>query len=156
MVLLEEKWCKRYIELAKLVSTWSKDTHQVGAVIVNSNKQVIGLGYNGFAKHIKDSDIRLSNKELKRALTVHAEENAIMNTYENNTDGCAIFVYGYPPCLHCTNVIIQAGIQTIYFYSPSDDISEHWKDNIEFAKSIALEAKLRYINLKKKFKWESV
>lgn len=153
--MLNEKWCKRFMSMAKLVSTWSKDKHQVGAIIVDPDKRIIGLGYNGFAKHIQDTPTRLSDKELKRALMIHAEENAILNTYENDTKDGVIFIYGYPPCLHCTNILIQAGIKKIYFYSP-EDISEFWKTNLEFAKTIALEADLQYIDLKEKFKWEYI
>jgi dCMP deaminase len=151
-----EKWCKRFMRLAKEVSTWSKDTHKVGAVIVNGKKQIIGLGYNGFAKGVLDTKSRIDDKELKRLYTIHAEENAILNTYENNTENTSIFIYGYPPCVHCTSLIIQAGIKDIYFYSPSTDISEYWKTNLDLAKQIALEVKLNYINLKDIFNWDSI
>lgn len=155
-VTFDEKWCKRFIELAKTVSTWSKDEHKVGAVIVNDKKQVIGLGYNGFAKGINDSEARLNNKDIKRDLTIHAEENAIINTYENNTDNTTIFIYGYPPCLHCVNVLIQSGIKRIYFYNPNEKVSRYWKKNLNTAKDIAIEAKLIYTDLKEKYNWKSI
>ena len=43
------KWHKRYIQLAKEVSTWSKDpSRKIGAVIVGEHCQIISQGFNGF------------------------------------------------------------------------------------------------------------
>jgi dCMP deaminase len=42
-------WDLRFLTLAKTVSTWSKDpSTKVGAVIVDKNRRVVSLGYNGF------------------------------------------------------------------------------------------------------------
>lgn len=41
-------WPQRFLELAQLVASWSKDpSTQVGAVIVDANRRVVSLGYNG-------------------------------------------------------------------------------------------------------------
>ncbi len=46
-----DKWDQRFINLARLVSSWSKDPRKkVGAVITNPNRSVASLGYNGFAR----------------------------------------------------------------------------------------------------------
>ena len=55
-----KSWDTRFIDLAKLVSTWSKDpSTKVGAVITDDNNRVISLGYNGFPKNIQDISLRL-------------------------------------------------------------------------------------------------
>jgi hypothetical protein len=52
-------WDARFLELAKLVATWSKDpSTQVGAVIVDPHQRVISLGLHGFPQRIAD-DARL-------------------------------------------------------------------------------------------------
>jgi dCMP deaminase len=72
------KWDKNFLELAKTVSTFSKDpSTQVGAVIVDDDKRVISIGYNGFPKGVRD-DHRLDNRELKYEMIVHAEANALL------------------------------------------------------------------------------
>ena len=44
--ILLNKWDKRFLEMAKLVASWSKDpSTQVGAVAVR-NRTVIAQGYN--------------------------------------------------------------------------------------------------------------
>lgn len=45
------KWDERFIELARLVATWSKDpSTKVGAVIVRPYRTVASVGFNGFAR----------------------------------------------------------------------------------------------------------
>jgi dCMP deaminase len=53
--MMTKKWDKRFMELAKQVSTWSKDKSTgVGAVIVNDKKKVLSLGFNGFPRGVDD------------------------------------------------------------------------------------------------------
>jgi deoxycytidylate deaminase len=43
------KWDLRFLELAKLVASWSKDpSTQTGAVFVGRDNGIISVGYNGF------------------------------------------------------------------------------------------------------------
>src|SRR5271166_4784420 len=71
------KWDRRYLELAKQVSTWSKDpSSQIGVVLVNWEKHKEFIGYNGFPRGVGDSIERYNNREFKYKLVVHAEVNA--------------------------------------------------------------------------------
>lgn len=57
---LINKWDRRYMEMAYLVSTWSKDpSSKIGAVCVNRKGQILSTGYNGFPRGIKDTEERL-------------------------------------------------------------------------------------------------
>ena len=61
-----EKWHKRFIELAKTIAQYSKDPNtKVGAVIVDSEKRIVSMGYNGFPRKVLDLDERLNNREEK-------------------------------------------------------------------------------------------
>lgn len=143
----EIQWLKYFMNLAKNVSEMSKDpSHKIGAVIVDKNKRIVSTGFNGFARNIVDSEERLNNKEIKRKLTLHAEENAVSFAKRDLT-GCDIFVYGYPPCTHCTSLLIQSGIQCIYYYNPTYKVSDHWKDDFKLAETIAEEADVPYLEL---------
>ena len=49
------KWHYRFMELAKLISTWSKDTStKTGAIIVGPDKEIRATGYNGFVRGVDD------------------------------------------------------------------------------------------------------
>lgn len=70
------KWDKRYFNIAKEVSTWSKDPRvQVGAVIIGDKDQILSQGYNGFPRNIDDNQKRYSDRDTKRKYIVHAEMN---------------------------------------------------------------------------------
>jgi dCMP deaminase len=55
--MLDKKWDIRFIELAKHVSTWSKDpSTKVGAIIATEDRRVLSMGYNGFPRGCPDRE----------------------------------------------------------------------------------------------------
>jgi dCMP deaminase len=131
-------WDKRFIEAARLFASWSKDpSTQVGAVIVDTEHRIIGVGYNGFPRFIKDDD-RLNSRVLKLDLMVHAELNAILNATKSVV-GAEIYVT-HPPCVKCASVIIQSGIVCVASPKPTEDLLSRWKDSLELASSLFREA----------------
>lgn len=73
------KWDNRFMDMAFLVSRWSKDpSTKVGAVIVDQNNRVVSVGYNGFAKWGNDSKERYDDRNFKYKGVIHAEENALL------------------------------------------------------------------------------
>ena len=131
-----EKWDVRFLKLAKEVSTWSKDpSTQVGAVLVNGNNNICGIGYNGFPKRICD-DNRLSNRDRKYEIVIHAEENAIFNS--SYSDWSTVYTYPFPPCVHCASRLIQAGrLDTVVSVV---GWPERWDDSISKAFNLFREA----------------
>jgi len=104
------KWDSRFIEMAEFIADWSKDpSTKVGAVVVRSDRTIASVGFNGFARGVLDTVERLSNRELKYPLTVHAEINAILSAKES-VRGHTLYVSPLPPCATCAGAIIQAGI----------------------------------------------
>lgn len=140
-----QDWSKRFIEVARLVSTWSKDpSTQVGAVIVNpETKTIVAEGYNGFPRGIED-DSRLFNRELKYKLVIHAEVNAILNALYNGRSvrGCQLYVHGLPVCSDCAKFIVQSGITEVFYDSlPKDS----WKESTDLALEIFKEAGVKTV-----------
>lgn len=110
---MEEKWDIRFLNLAKHISTWSKDpSTKVGAVIVNDVRQVVGLGYNGFPRGVEDTEERYTDRSLKYPMTAHAELNAVLNATAH-MKGCTIYTWPLFTCNDCAKVIIQAGIKRV-------------------------------------------
>lgn len=106
------KWDRRFMELARLVSTWSKDpSTKVGAVVVDSQKRIKSVGYNGFPKATDDSPELYLDRETKYRRTVHAEANAILTG--SDLTGCTVYTYPFMPCPHCAGLIIQSGIARV-------------------------------------------
>ena len=137
-----QTWPQRHLDLAQTVSTWSKDPSTgVGAVITDSRNRVVGVGYNGLPHGVNDSPERLQNREVKLALTIHAEENAILNSTKS-VEGCSIHVTK-PPCSHCASKIIQVGITDVYYYRPPSEFETRWVESIKLANSVFDEAGVR-------------
>lgn len=106
-------WDQRFLELAHVVSTWSKDiSTKVGAVIVRPDKTIASVGYNGFARGVRDDQALLENRVIKLLRTIHAEENAILHARER-LDGYTLYVTPLHPCGTCAAKIIQVGITRI-------------------------------------------
>lgn len=131
-----EKWDRRYLKLAEMVAGWSKDPRKkCGAVIVQDRK-VIGLGYNGFPKNVKDTKARLSDQVLKLKIIVHAEVNAIIAA---EGKGNRIYVWPQLPCGQCMGHIIQAGIQTVVTRPLSPDTKWDQDLVVEVAKEAGID-----------------
>lgn len=111
------KWHTRFYELATHVAQWSKDpSTKVGAVVVNSDNQVLSLGFNGFPRGIFDFAKRYDDKETKYLFVSHAERNALDNAFAD-TRGATLYTTLFP-CNECTKGIIQKGIKTIVTPQP--------------------------------------
>jgi dCMP deaminase len=127
------KWHKRYIELARNISTWSKDpSRQIGAVAISDSGQVLATGYNGFPRGIEDTPERYENKETKYKLVVHAEMNCIYNATYNGVslEGSSLYIWGLPPCSECAKGMIQVGVRNVY-YSYGQQIPQKWLESLE-------------------------
>jgi dCMP deaminase len=136
------KWHKRYLNLAKEVSTWSKDpSRKIGAVAVGSKGQILSQGYNGFPRGIEDDGWRLNDRPTKYKYVVHAEMNVIYNaTFSGvSLDGATLYVYGLPVCSECAKGIIQVGIKEVHvFVDQSIDIK--WLESWDLTRSMFDEA----------------
>jgi len=75
-------WDECFMQMSHVIAERSKDpsTH-TGAVIVTKDNVVVGVGYNGFPRGIKNSDLPWDREgdfeNTKYAYVCHAEENAI-------------------------------------------------------------------------------
>ena len=139
------KWDKRYMEMAALVATWSKDpSSQIGAVAVNNKGQVLTMGYNGFPRGIQDSDSRLENRDEKYKYVVHAETNAIYNATYNGVSlhGATMYVHGLPCCSECAKAIIQVGIARVVMQGNPDN--PRWKKSVENSIDMFSEAGVKW------------
>ncbi len=121
-------WDQYFMGVAKLSAMRSKDpATQVGACIINQDKRIVGIGYNGMPQGCDDTlfpwgkDGRFD--ETKYPYVVHAEANAILNATQN-LKGSTIYVTLFP-CHECTKLIIQSGISEIVYES------DKYRDGLE-------------------------
>ena len=117
-------WDSYFMGIALLSSMRSKDPNtQVGACIVNEDKRIVGVGYNGLPKGCEDTDFPWEREgeflDTKYPYVCHAELNAILNSIKSLKD-CVIYV-ALLPCNECSKAIIQSGIKEIVYLSDKYD-----------------------------------
>jgi dCMP deaminase len=128
-MMINTKWDKRFMKLAREISTWSKDpSSKIAAVIVNDERRILSTGYNGFPRGIEDTEERLNDREQKYPRIVHAEMNALFSALYNGVSvkDATIYVWGLPICAECTKSVIQSGIKRVVIVLP-DFAPEKWK-----------------------------
>jgi len=133
-----QNWDIRFLDLAKLIGSWSKDpSTQVGAVIVDDNHRIISVGYNGFPKGIEDNE-RLQDRETKYKIIVHGEINAILFA-NKSLKGCTLYTVPFEPCPRCAGLIIQSGIKRVV--SPKNKITR-WEEDFKITRELFQEANI--------------
>jgi dCMP deaminase len=115
--------------MARHVAKLSKDpSSQVGAVIFDPKRRIVSAGYNGFARGVYDTEARLTHRETKYKLVLHAEKNAILFA-TGSTHGCTLIVT-HPCCAQCAALIIQAGIAHVIWPKPAPEFEERWRHDL--------------------------
>ena len=118
------KWDERFMSLASLVATWSKDpSSKVGSCIVDSQHRVVSVGFNGSPKGVED----VGERTTRLMRTVHSEANSL-HFANRDVQGCTIYVT-HPPCANCAAHLIQRGIAEVVFYRGTPGFLERWGDN---------------------------
>ena len=106
-------WVKIWLDLAASIGARSTDLkHRVGCVIVSEdNTRVLALGYN--QDHKGGSNKRKSMDHGQSGF-IHAEINALVKL--NPSESCKKIMYlTLSPCYPCAQLIINAGIDAVYY-----------------------------------------
>jgi len=136
------------MEIAALVAKRSTCLRRaVGAVIVK-DKRILATGYNGAPSGIRHCEELGCLREQMQVASgerhelcrgIHAEQNAIIQAAYHGVPICGADLYCTNlPCSICTKMLINAGIQTIYYRSGYAD---------ELAKDLLEEAGIRLIQI---------
>jgi dCMP deaminase len=133
-------WDQRFLYLAASVASWSKDpSTKVGAVAIR-DRRILATAYNGLPAGILDSPDRLNNREIRLALTIHAESNLLTHAARHGVclTGSTVAIYPLMACSNCAVLLIQAGIERVIvpdFVEPM-----RWADSFNRARQAFLEA----------------
>lgn len=113
-------WDDCFMKIAHIIADRSQDpSTQAGSVVVNENNVVLGMGYNGWPRGIKSTDLPWerdgSYEDTKYAYVCHSEENAIYNA-SGTTKGSKIYCTLFP-CNECSKTLIQNGVVEVIYAS---------------------------------------
>ncbi len=122
-------WDEYFMGIAILSAQRSKDSNtQVGACIVNEEKKIVSVGYNGMPTGCDDDQMPWeregdSSLDTKYPFVCHAELNAILNSSISRLKNCTLYVTLFP-CNECAKAIIQSGIKRVVYYENKYSSSE--------------------------------
>ena len=123
-------WDEYFMGIAVLSAKRSKDpSTQVGACIVNKDKRIISVGYNGMPRCCSDDEFPWDKNEnpldSKYLYVCHAELNASLNCDRGNVRDCICYTTLFP-CNECAKAIIQSGMSEVVYmedkYADSDSV----------------------------------
>lgn len=135
-----DKWDNRFLDLAKHISSWSKDpSTKVGAVIVDENRRIVSVGYNGFSAGVHDFPERYENRDIKYEMIIHGEINAILFA-NRDLHGCTLYTWPFQPCSRCASIVVQKGISRVV--APINK-SPKWEKSFTLANDIFSESKVK-------------
>lgn len=124
------KWDARFLEIVRIMESWSKDpSSKFAAIIVRPDRSIVSYGVNNFPRRIQDSESRLLTREIKYELVVHSETNALLHAHEDVSE-CRMYS-STVPCCRCAMNIIQAGIKRIICWPPTEDYRSRWEKSIK-------------------------
>lgn len=139
------KWDLRFLDMARLISSWSKDpSTKVGAVIVRPDMTIVSLGYNGFPRLLPDDPEAYADRTVKYQRVVHAETNAILSA-ERSVQGCTLYTYPLPACVDCTKTAIQAGIRRFVSIIPTPEQYTRWGESFRAAEDMLILARVERV-----------
>lgn len=131
----QAKWDRRFLDLARFVSGWSRDpSTKVGAVVARGKHELV-LGYNGFPAGHDDSPHLYSDREYKLKHIIHGERNALAKAEERGicVAGATLYTWPFQPCSGCVPHIIEANIARVVAPVLTGERLERWGADMEEA-----------------------
>ncbi len=118
-------WDTYFMQIARMVAMRSNCMKRKVAAVIVKDLRIVSTGYNGTPRGVKNcneggcprcNSLADSGTRLDECLCSHAEENSIVQAAYHGISlkGSTIFVT-CAPCLMCTKMIINAGIQGVVY-----------------------------------------
>lgn len=118
-------WDEYFMNIARVVALRSNCMKRKVAAIIVKDRRVISTGYNGTPRGARNCNeggcprcngMAESGTALEECLCCHGEENAITQAAYHGTSlkGATLYTT-FSPCLLCTKMIINSGIQEVVY-----------------------------------------
>ena len=118
-------WDEYFMRIAKVAALRSNCVKRKVAAVIVRDKRVISTGYNGTPRGTRNcfeggcprcNQLADSGTQLDECRCSHGEENAITQAaYHGVSVKDGILYTTFSPCLTCTKMIINSGIQEVVY-----------------------------------------
>jgi dCMP deaminase len=128
-------WDEYFMSIARVVASRSNCMKRKVAAVIVKDRRIISTGYNGTPRGVKNcneggcprcNDFAAVGTRLDECVCSHGEENAIVQAAYHGIPVRESSLYTtFCPCLLCTKMIINAGIQEVVYNAdyPMGEIS---------------------------------
>lgn len=123
--LTRPSWDEYFMGIARMVAMRSNCIKRKVAAVIVKDKRIISTGYNGTPRGVKNcneggcprcNSFGSQGTHLAECVCSHAEENAITQAaYHGVNIKDSILYTTFSPCLICTKMIINSGIQEVVY-----------------------------------------
>jgi len=123
--LTRPSWDEYFMGIARMVAMRSNCIKRKVAAVIVKDRRIISTGYNGTPRGVKNcieggcprcNNFDAQGKNLSECLCSHAEENSITQaSYHGVSIKDASLYTTFSPCLICTKMIINSGIQEVVY-----------------------------------------
>jgi dCMP deaminase len=132
----QRKWDLRFLALARFVAQWSKDpSTKTGAVIVDADNCVVSVGFNGFARGVRDLPERYADRSIKYPMVCHCERNAVQFADRYRLKGATLYTWPFMSCSPCAGVVVQSGITRCVAPPLAEHLKERWAADTALARA---------------------
>jgi dCMP deaminase len=118
-------WDEYFMRIARVVASRSNCMKRKVAAVIVKDGRIISTGYNGTPRGTVNCNeggcprcnaFEVSGKDLSECFCSHAEENAIVQASYHGIgiSGATLFTT-FSPCLLCTKMIINSGLEEVVF-----------------------------------------
>lgn len=140
------KWDMRFLDMAKLVSTWSRDPSTKTGAVITDDKSIVSVGFNGFPSSMPDKEEWYNDRSEKYSRIVHCEVNSLVFA-NRSVKGCTLYTFPFLSCDRCFSQMVQAGI--IRFVAPkaNEDQLSRWGEAFKRVRRYAQECGVEILEL---------
>ena len=140
-------WDEYFMRMCYLIAQKSHDPKtRIGSVLVR-DRNIIATGYNSFPRNIKDLPERYNDRELKRKIINHSEENTILTSARLgiNTSNTTLYTFGIP-CVSCCKILLQGSVIEIVTHNQWPNLihNQEWVESIKLSKMLIDEAGVKH------------
>ena len=116
-------------------ATWT-DAVEANAAVLD-RYETVARAFNLMARQIADTEARLLDRDTRLALTIHAEQNALLRIGARKAKGASLYVWPFPPCGDCAKLIAQSGISRVVIPLNTDPaLLERWQASLAIAREL--------------------
>ena len=111
--MFSDKWNYRFLALAEMIASWSKDpSTKTGAVVIGPDKEIRATGYNGLVRKVNDNIPERMERPTKYDFFEHAERNAVYNACLTGSSlkGCTMYCT-LTPCTDCAEPLFKQALK---------------------------------------------